>query len=303
MSIQSVIAQIPASTSNCGPGFDSLSIALSLYNFVRITPREDDRIEAMDTASAGAQKMVVEAAMGFAQSAGVEIGGFSYEIWGDVPQARGLGSSSTIRAGVVAGLNAHFARPLNNESLISLVAKLDNAPDNTCAAFSGGFCIARTDPDTFAYREHVRFALPDSLAFVAVSPDYEVLTEDSRQVLPESISFKDAVRSSNSLAFLVGILVSGDFDRLKDSVVDYLHEPYREPLNPFCHEAIEAGCHSGAYTGWLSGSGSTVICVSDRSHAMAVGEAMQSAYTANGVHSRVFRLTAENEGLKVKIDR
>ena len=41
MTQKSVLVQAPASTSNCGPGFDTLSIALTLYNFVRITLRED----------------------------------------------------------------------------------------------------------------------------------------------------------------------------------------------------------------------------------------------------------------------
>ena len=299
MSQKSVLVQAPASTSNCGPGFDTLSIALTLYNFVRITLREDAVIECIGVASDGTQAMVKAAARAFADAAGVELGGFDYEIWGDVPQARGLGSSSTVRAGIIAGLNALTGSPLEQEARIRLTAQLDNAPDNACAVFAGGFCIARTDPETFAYREHVRFGLPESLVFMAVSPAYEVLTEDSRRVLPDSIPFDDVVRSANSLAFLVGALVSGEFPRLKDAVNDCIHQPYRELLNPFGHESIEAGCHVGAFTGWLSGSGSTVICVTDDANAVRVGVAMQQVYEGNGVSSRVYRLAADNAGLIV----
>ncbi len=298
----SVLVQIPASTSNCGPGFDTLSIALSLYNFVRLTLREDSSIVAVGSSEGdGTQQMVEEAAQSFAALAGVDLEGFDYEIWGEVPFARGLGSSSTIRAGVVAGLNTLYGSPLDQEAMIRLTTKLDNAPDNACAAFAGGFCIARTEPRTFAYREHVRFELPDSLVFVAVSPNYEVLTENSRRVLPDSIPFNDVVRSANSLAFLVGVLVSGDFARLKGAVNDYIHQPYRELLNPFGHESIEAGCHAGAYTGWLSGSGSTVICVTDVAHARAVGEAMQQVYQVNNTKARVYRLSTDNTGLTVTL--
>lgn len=296
-----VLVQIPASTSNCGPGFDTLSIALTLYNFVRITVREDDQIAPVGEFGAGTQAMVEEVALSFAQAAAVEIGGFDYEIWGEVPMARGLGSSSTVRAGVVAGLNALYGKPLDLEAMIRLTTKLDNAPDNACAAFAGGFCIARTEPATFTYREHVRFPLPDSLVFVAVSPNYEVLTENSRRVLPDSIPFDDVVRSANSLAYLVGVLVSGDFKRLDGAVNDYIHQPYRELLNPFGHESIEAGCHAGAYTGWLSGSGSTVMCVTDAANARAVGAAMQQAYEVNGTKARVYRLSADNVGLTVTV--
>lgn len=299
--LPSVLVQIPASTSNCGPGFDTLSIALSLYNFVRLTERADETIAAVGTVNEGTQQMIEETARAFAQAAGVDAKGFDYEIWGEVPMARGLGSSSTVRAGVVAGLNALNGSPLDKEAMIRLTTKLDNAPDNACAAFAGGFCIARTEPDTFAYREHVRFGLPESLVFVAVSPDYEVLTETSRRVLPDSIPFDDVVRSANSLAFLVGVLVSGEFERLKDAVNDFIHQPYRVLLNPFGHESIEAGVHAGAYTGWLSGSGSTVVCVTDKANARAVGEAMEQIYKVNSTKARVFTLSTDNTGLTVTV--
>jgi homoserine kinase len=243
--------------------------------------------------------MVEEASLSFAAAAGLDATGFNYEIWGDVPEARGLGSSSTIRAAIVAGLNKLHDEPLDQEAMIRLTTRLDNAPDNACAAFAGGFCIARTDPVTFGYREHVRFALPETLTFVAVSPDYKVLTDNSRRVLPDTIPFNDVVRSANSLAFLVGALVSGDFARLDGAVNDFIHQPYRELLNPFGRESIEAGCHAGAYTGWLSGSGSTVVCVSTSEKARNVAEAMEQVYEVNGKKSRAYRLITDNRGLTV----
>lgn len=299
MSLRSIIIQAPASTSNCGPGFDTLGIALSLYNFVRMTERADGQIRPIEAASGRAQAMVEEAARSFFAALGIETSGFDYEIWGEVPEARGLGSSSTIRAAIIAGLNQLHGEPMEMEAMIRLTTKLDNAPDNACAVFSGGFCIARTDPQTFDYREHVRFSLPNSLTFVAVSPDYQVLTENSRRVLPDTIPFNDVVRSANSLAFLVGVLVSGDFERLDGAVNDYIHQPYRELLNPFGHESIEAGCHAGAYTGWLSGSGSTVVCVTSPDKAHGVAVAMQAVYGNNGKQSRAYRLITDNRGLSV----
>ncbi|MEM8866842.1 MAG: homoserine kinase [Verrucomicrobiota bacterium] len=299
MSQNSVIVQAPASTSNCGPGFDTLSIALSLYNFVKLTQREDDRIHCVGESIAGTDQMVDDAAKAFAVRSGLSVGGFDYEIWGEVPRARGLGSSSTVRAGIIAGLNRLHGEPLDREAMIQLTTRLDNAPDNACAVFAGGFCVARTAPETFAYLEHIRFELPDSLIFIAVSPDYEVLTANSRRVLPDSIPFDDVVRSANSLAYLVAAFVSGKFERLHGAIHDFIHEPYRGTLNPFARESIAAGRHSGAYTGWLSGSGSTVICLTEKSKALAVGDAMQSAYKSHGVESRVYRLGVENTGLVI----
>lgn len=302
MSPKSVLVQIPASTSNCGPGFDCLSIALSLYNFVRLNFRDDDVIAPVGEGNPGTQAMVEEVTLSFAQTAAVEVPGFDYEIWGDVPLARGLGSSSTVRAGIIAGLSHISGKPLDLEASIRLAAKLENSPDNACAAFSGGFCIARTDPTTFAYQDHIRFELPERLAFATVAPDYKVMTDDSRRVLPEVLPFKDVVRSTNSLAYLVGVLVSGEFERLKGAVHDSIHQPYRELLNPFGHESIDAGCSSGAYAGWLSGSGSTVVCVCAPSAVNKVLEAMQQAYSVNGIQSRAYRLFCDNQGLRVNED-
>ncbi|MFU8848656.1 MAG: homoserine kinase [Opitutales bacterium] len=299
MSHNSVLVQIPASTSNCGPGFDCLSIALSLYNFVRLTVRDDAIIAPVGEANPGTQAMVEEAAQSFAAAAGTELRGFDYEIWGEVPLARGLGSSSTVRAGIIAGLNHFAGNPLDQEMAIRLTTQLDNSPDNACAAFSGGFCIARTDPETFAYREHIRFELPETLAFAAVSPDYKVMTDDSRRVLPDALPFQDVVRTTNSLAYLVGVLVSGDFARLKGAVHDCIHQPYRERLNPFGHESVVAGCNFGAYAGWLSGSGSTVICACEPGKVSKVLNAMQQAYSVNNMQSRAYRLFCDNTGLKV----
>ena len=300
MTKDSVIIQAPASTSNCGPGFDTLSIALSLYNFVRVTRRDDDRIVAESPAVEQAQSMAEEAAFSFEQAAGVTVGGFSYDIWGEIPVARGLGSSSTVRAGILAGLNELSGAPLDKEALIRLTTQLDNAPDNACAVFAGGFCIARTEAATRAYREHVRFDLPEDLIFAVVSPDYEVLTEHSRDVLPDSIPFHDVVQSANSLAYLVGVMVSGDYQRLSGAIEDYIHQPYRELLNPFGRESIAAGSHAGAYAGWLSGSGSTVACACDAEHGSSVLREMQSVYEQNAISSRAFRLVADNRGLTVQ---
>ena len=302
MSQKTVLVQIPASTSNCGPGFDCLSIALALYNFVRLTVRGDKTIAPVGDLNPGAQAMIEEVALSFEQAAAVNLPGFDYEIWGEVPLARGLGSSSTVRAGIIAGLNHLLGHPLDSEAAIRLTTKLESSPDNACAAFSGGFCIARMDPNTSAYQHHIRFELPRSLAFATVSPDYQVMTDDSRRMLPDTLPFKDVVRTTNSLAYLVGVLASGDFERLKGAVDDCIHQPYRELLNPFGHESIEAGCHSGAYAGWLSGSGSTVICVCASAVVNQVSDAMQKTYELNGIKSRAYRLFADNQGLRINAD-
>jgi homoserine kinase len=300
----SVLVQVPASTSNCGPGFDTLGVALQLYNFVRIEPALSAVIEPLESASADPvlQQMVEGAARAYFEATDTEFHGFRYAIWGEVPVARGLGSSATIRAGIVAGLNALDGSPLTLARCITLVSRLDHAPDNTCAAFAGGFCVARTDPESGAYREHLRFEVPESLAFVAVSPELEVKTEESRRILPQQLPFNEVAQSLNSLAFLVAAFASGDYERLNGAVNDRIHQPYREVLNPFAREAIAAGCEAGGYTGWLSGSGSTVVCLAPVRRALRVGNAMGEVFKQNGVRSRIHPLATDNRGLTIRVE-
>lgn len=295
-----VTARVPASTSNCGPGFDTLSIALSLYNFVRVQRRNDGVIAPAGDISDrdGATAMATELAAEFAAEAGIGmVPGFNFEIWGDVPMARGLGSSATVRAGLLAGLNRLYGEPLEQAAMIRLVARLEGAPDNATAVFRGGFCISRFAGEPNRYLDSLSFSVADSLSFVVVSPDIHVLTRVAREVLPSQLVFGEAVRTVNSASFLTAVMVSRDYSRLADAVEDYIHEPYRAPLSACVREVITAGRANGAYCGWISGSGSSLLCVAPTANSAAVGQAMTDVYRAAGIHARLFTLVADNKGL------
>jgi homoserine kinase len=181
--------------------------------------------------------------------------------------------------------------------LVGIATAIEGHPDNAAAGILGGFCVARCDPTTGVYVDTVRVELPGDLVFVATSPDVEMLTKESRGVLPTTLPYFDAVKSINSAAYLVAALVSGNYERLRHSVSDFMHEPYRLPRIPGGRAAIEAGVAAGAYTGWLSGSGSTVLCVATPSTADSVAAAMQAAFASAGLTSTSRVLSADNNGL------
>lgn len=295
-----VTVRVPGSTSNCGAGFDTLGLALQVHNRVTLV-REDGIAPRPATTSDGrAQAMVETTAAAFFAAARVAPFGFSYRISGDVPPARGLGSSVTVIGGVLGGLNVLSGAGLSRQQLVSVATAIEGHPDNAAAGVLGGFCVARCDAGTGAYVDTLRVELPDSLAFVAVSPEVEMLTKESRGVLPATLPYFDAVKSINSAAYLVAALVSGEYERLRHGVADFMHEPYRLPRIPGGSAAIAAGVKAGAYTGWLSGSGSTVLCVAPRSGASAVAEAMRAAFGAVGVQSNARILAADNTGLVIE---
>ncbi len=296
----SITVRVPGSTSNCGAGFDTLGLALSVYNRVTITLVDGPAIRGHAVSDEAARDMVSAAAARFHAATATPARGFVYSITGDVPPARGLGSSVTVLAGIVAGLNALHGSPLSRQAITAIVTALEGHPDNAAAGVLGGFCVARCDPATGAYLDTVRIPIPARVAFVVVSPAVEVLTKQSRGVLPATLPYFDAVRSINSATFLTAAMATGDFAKLRHAVGDFMHEPYRLPGIPGGREAITAGIAAGAYTGWLSGSGSSVLCVADEATAPTVADAMSRAFQQAGLRAEARTLRADNDGLAVE---
>lgn len=294
-----VTVRVPGSTSNCGSGFDTLGLALNIYNYVTLTRGDWRGARALtdrDTAGLG---MADEAAGLFFVRAGVEEFGYELSITGDVPMSRGLGSSVTLRAGVVAALNELAGTKLTKDDICSLVTQLEGHPDNATPAVIGGFCVARCDPHTNELLGVLRKPIGRDLCFVVVSPDQELETKKARGILPKELPYFDAIKSVNSAAYVVAAILSGEYDRLRDAVRDFLHEPYRLPLIPGAKSAIEHGIAAGALTGWLSGSGSSVLCVARPAKAAKVGRAMAASFAVHRLPATVHLLYADNTGLNI----
>jgi homoserine kinase len=297
--LNSVTVRVPGSTSNCGSGFDTLGLALTVYNNITLTRGDWRGARAATVSDTNGLSMADEAATLFFFRAGVEEFGFKLAISGDVPMSRGLGSSVTLRAGVVAALNELSGAGLTKDDLCTLVTQLEGHPDNATPAVIGGFCVARCDPHTNELLGVLRKPIGRQLNFVVVSPNLELETKKSRGILPKELPYFDAIKSVNSAAYVVAAILSGEYDRLRDAVRDFLHEPYRLPLIPGAKPAIEAGVAAGALTGWLSGSGSSVLCVVRPELSTKVGKAMAAAFAAHKLTSTVHILRADNNGLKV----
>jgi len=302
MMSDSVVIRVPASTSNCGPGFDTLGIALSLYGTLEVTRTIDDQITYFgDTPEfpEEAVTMVQEVAQTFFKQTGTEPTGFGFDIKSEAPIARGLGSSVILRGGFLAGINHLCGSPLSKYEQVELISLIEGHPDNASATILGGFTVARFCPDSNRYLGTQKFDVSEEVAFVVVSPELEIKTDESRGSLPTQIEFSKVVSSLNALAYLVGAFASANYESLKACQVDYIHQPYRLPHIPKSKEAIQSGIDAGAYTGWLSGSGSSVLCVTRKSDSANVLAAMEAEFKQIPIEIRSYVLTADNEGITV----
>jgi len=295
----SVTVRVPGSTSNCGAGFDTLGLALGIHNTVTLETCPEPGTRPLRDSDAPAQGLVARVLAELEAMAAEVPAGFSYRIDGDVPIARGLGSSITVLAGVLAGLNEMGGRPLSDTDMVRMLTRIEGHPDNATAGVWGGFCVSRCGATAAEFVDVVRREIPDTLKFVVVSPELEVTTKDSRGGLPGELRHGDAVRSINSATFLTAAVVAGEWDKLCGAAEDFIHEPYRLPAIPGAAESIRAGLEVGAMTGWLSGSGSSVLCVAQAETAAAVGAAMLAAFTDQGLRAQVRILAADNTGLQI----
>ena len=292
-----VTVRVPATTSNLGPGFDTLGIALKLHNQVSIRETPEPglvRVEARDARTG--QSMAEQAVTAFFLRSKVAPHGVVIELKGEVPIARGLGSSVTVRLGIVYALNEINGRPLSDGTILELVTGLEGHPDNAAPALFGGFVVSGCVDGTVRHR---RFSIPPHLKFVCCVPEFEVPTEKARALLPRQIPMRDAVENLNRVALLTATFASGDFTLLRGLFGDKLHQPFRKKLVPQLDDVIGRGIEAGAIGGWLSGSGSAIMCVTEQKE-KAVAEAMAGVFTAARVRCDTHVLVADNDGTRVK---
>ena len=272
--------RVPATTANLGPGFDCLGIALQLAN--RVT------VKSVSETTTGEQSgMVREAAAKFFGASGKAPFAFDWSIVGDVPRSRGMGSSVTVRLGLLHGLNELSGSPLDAAQLFQICAELEGHPDNAAPAAFGGLAVSKPGVKPLI------FSVDEALHFVLLIPDFEVSTPEARKALPDQLDRRRAVESVVNACRITAAFAARDYAALRGSFGDHLHQPHREPLIPFLTQVIRAGESAGAIGGWLSGSGSTICCLATE-RPEAVAAAMLSAANSPGAKTVITR--ADNRG-------
>ncbi|HEX4637945.1 MAG TPA: homoserine kinase [Chthoniobacterales bacterium] len=277
---QQVTIRIPASTSNLGPGFDCLGVALRIYNSVTLR-----RVEAREKQ----EKIVAQAADLFFKRTKRQPFAFACSAKEKIPRCRGLGSSATIRLGILHGLNELSGRPLDRLSIFHLCAELEEHPDNAAPASFGGFTVARGE-------NFQRFDVASRLKFVLLIPDFEIRTTAARKILPKKISRIAAVESTGNACAITAAFASTDYEKLRCAFVDHLHQPFRARLIPFLPRVIAASQKAGALGAFLSGSGSTICAVTLR-NSQRVAAAMKRAATSK---CEIVITTADNHGVQIQ---
>jgi homoserine kinase len=282
-------AYSPGSTSNVGPGFDCLGIAITGLgdrvtaqragaSGVRVRSVSDPRVpvEAERNTAAVAAAAVLRRAE--AEGVGVEL-----EVEKGLPLSGGLGGSAASAVAAALATNALLDGALETEALLACALEAEENvagrhPDNVAPCLLGGaVVVVSLEPLRYA-----RITVHPSLRLVFVMPHYEVPTLKARSLLPVAVARHEAVSQAASLAGLVVGLERGDGELLAASMVDRIAEPGRTPLYPGYDDAREAALEAGAWGVAVSGAGPTLVAVVSEEKAEAVGEAAARTYDALG---------------------
>ncbi len=294
---------VPATSANLGPGFDTLGLALSLYNRFTVRERSDGRNltiargEGAELLDGTPDNMVLRAAKSLYDTASLPFPGWELTITSEIPLARGLGSSASAVVGGLVAANALLGDRFDPSEILAHASALEGHPDNVAPALMGGLRVALEISGRVIAPPLGFQALPE---FVMAVPEFELSTDLARKALPDVISRQDAVYNIARVTLLTTALASGQLEWLADALSDRLHEPYRRALVPGMDAVTRAALGEGAWGVTLSGAGPTLLGWCRPGRGAQVAEAMESAWRAEGVAARARMISVDRSGTRIE---
>ena len=252
--------QVPATSANIGSGFDSLGIALTLYNQVWMEEEDGIFISSRDglAVPTGEDNLIYWAAKQLYDECGAKLPGLRIEQESNIPMTRGLGSSSACIVAGLLGANRLLGNPFDQHEIVNLANRIEGHPDNTTPAVLGGLVVSAVE-NRRVYSVSVPIA--PKISFAVMIPPFELKTELARSVLPQQISRTDAVYNLSRSALVTASLFSGNFENLRVAVQDTLHQPYRAQFIPGMEQVFRLSYELGAYATYISGAGPSIIAI------------------------------------------
>jgi homoserine kinase len=297
---ESLRLKVPASTSNLGSGFDTLSAALGLYLTLDVAriPGEEIRWIA-DWEIKPEENMIKTALERACEELGTKPTGLKITVDNQIPLKRGLGSSA---AAIIAGIKIAervSGKVLDPDAIFELAYPLEGHPDNLSASLMGGWVISRVAGSAMKAE---RLSANLQCRFVLAVPEISVSTHTAREILPAQLDLSDAVFNLQRCALLVHALTTGDSDLLREATQDRLHQSYRASLVPGAVTLLErqglpetlADC---VLSLTVSGSGSSMLAIAD-GHYEEIGDWMISVFRKEGVKARFLLLDLDQTGAR-----
>jgi homoserine kinase len=261
--------QVPATSANLGPGFDSFGLALGMHDRYVAQILDDAGLD-IDVTGEGAddvprtdKNLLVKAMYKGFDFLGGKPKGVAVRALNVIPHGRGLGSSASA---IVGGLSLARALVLtgsdkmNDETLLQLATDMEGHPDNVAAALYGNAVVAwQEDQHGKSVAQAISLSVDTRIRAIAFIPSTAVATSKARKMLPETVPHRDAARNSANSALLVHALTLRP-DLLFRATEDFLHQSYRSEAMPASFALLNKLRGAGV-AAFISGAGPTVLAL------------------------------------------
>lgn len=307
--LKTIKAFAPATVANVSCGFDVFGFAVEQPG--------DEVVLTLTTGSEVVMKQIVGdggrlpleahkntagvAVQSFLQAIDKKVG-VEIVLHKNLPLGSGMGSSAASAAAALVAINHLLGEPLTRRELLPFAMEAERVAcgaahaDNVAPSLLGGFVLVRG----YSPLDVVGIPTPPDLYCTLVHPQLELKTEDSRQVLRNSIPLKDAITQWGNIAGLVAGLMKPDYGLIGRSLQDVIAEPIRSLLIPGFAEIKQLAVSEGALGCGISGSGPTIFALStEKELAKRVGKVVQEQFGKLNLNSEVYLSRINSEGAKV----
>lgn len=297
--------KIPATSANIGSGFDSVGLALNLYNEIHIYENYNSKkiefeifgegeneISKKDNMIYSAMKLV------FKKLKSKPNKGYIIKCINRIPLSRGLGSSSAAIIGGLLCSNFILGDKLSIEKdILNMAVQIEGHPDNVAPAILGGIVsgVVKKEED-FKY---IKIKPPKNLKAIVSIPDFYLSTEIARNILPKEITRKDAIFNISRAALLTSALFSNRLDLLEIATEDKIHQDYRAKFIPNLNQLFKETKKAGAYSVTISGAGSSILALAkdDKNIIEKVSKTMHSSFKKKNINSIIKVLNIPTKGI------
>lgn len=296
--------KVPATSANMGAGFDSIGVAVQLYNHIWVEEIEGDNkliIEVKREQSipipTNEKNLIYQTIKDFYAEIGKKLPSLHIIQEDFIPMARGLGSSAACIVGGLFAGNALAGNPCTKDELAKISARIEGHPDNAVPAIFGNMVVGVQNDTELKY---VPIDVPKELVFATLVPEFPVETKDARSVLPDTYSKEDVIFNSSRTALLVASMFTKNFDNLSIAMDDKVHQPYRSKLIPDMDNIFENSSKFGALASYLSGAGSTLMSVVHENNENSFKNDMEEYLTTIPNNWKLQMLRVDNVGVVVE---
>lgn len=297
--------KIPATSANIGSGFDSVGLALNLYNEIHIYENDNSKkiefeifgegeneISKKDNMIYSAMKLV------FKKLKSKPNKGYIIKCINRIPLSRGLGSSSAAIIGGLLCANFILGNKLKIEKdILNMAVQIEGHPDNVAPAILGGIVsgVVKKEED-FKY---IKIKPPKNLKAIVSIPDFYLSTEIARNILPKEVTRKDAIFNISRAALLTSALFSNRLDLLETATEDKIHQDYRAEFIPNLNQLFKETKKAGACSVTISGAGSSILALAkdDKNIIEKVSKAMHSSFKKKNINSIIKILNIPTKGI------